>query len=56
MSTHHISDLQRAIPHRHLTCTVDYITPDAIYLSLSDDETDHTTRVGSYRVTSDSTA
>ena len=53
MSTRRVASLERAIPNRHLTCMVDYTTPGVVYLSLGDDEGDHTTRVGLFRVTQD---
>ena len=53
MSTAHANALARAIPSRHLICFVDSAESGAIYLYLGDDEGDHTTRIGFYRVTAD---
>lgn len=53
MSTKRVANLSRAIPNRRITCMVEHTTPDAVYLYLGDDEGDHTTRVGFYRVTRD---
>jgi hypothetical protein len=51
MSSNCAAILKRAIPNRRLICTVEYATPGAVYLYLGDDEGDHTSRIGFYRVT-----
>jgi hypothetical protein len=53
MATQLVARLEKAIPHRHLICMVEGRTSDEIDLYLGDDEGDHTTRIGAYRVTGD---
>ena len=52
MATKHVAELQRKIP-APLTCWVEGSQPDARQLYLGENHSDHTVRVGVYRVTAD---
>lgn len=53
MATRQVQSLREEIPSRRLMARVDDVRPEAIYVYVGDDEGDHTTRVGFYRVTPD---